>query len=482
MSDVKTKLKETMLDSLGDVEFARKVNEAWSGTEEAMAASDEHAKGLIADHFAKEIMPKIDEIVAEAEKKAAEGAYTPPSVKGLSRLDKGIEGIPKAPFFLSKARNDEDKELQVLNDDLCLLGEITKHYTPEVGRGMRNAYCDSINAPDNVRTLVTGTATGASEWVPTLLSNDLYMSIEDQLVVAAIFPTITLTSKLVNLPTVTGDADVYYVDGSTLAEGGAVTEDASVLSGDVSFTAKKLVTKRRWSDELDADGIVPAMEILRQKLPRGIARSIDLAVINGDTGTHHDADIAALAATDPRKAWIGLREKALTDSTANADLGTLTLNTLSAIPAAMGKFAEVENLALLVGNKFFWTQLPVLVDSSGNTVFLPGTFGSNAGPVVSGFTGIHLQGVPVMLSTLIRQDLNASGVQDGVTEDNSVVYYVNREAWRLGTRKTMTVEVARGQTGVEGGYSSIVATWRGDFEHMESTNLTTAIGYNVDAS
>jgi HK97 family phage major capsid protein len=479
---VKERFKQELLDALGDDQVARNIAEMWEAKEQAIDLGDTDLSERLDGWFDEKIDPVLKKLAEDFERMQASDRYRPPDPAGLNMFR---DGPPTSQFLQRPAAagdaGEEARHVQRFSDDVYLMHVVTRHL-PAIGQHekrdkMFRTYLDSIEAPDHVRALITPTAGGASEWIPTLLSADYYTLITDKLVIAPIFGTLPMPGKNLTIPTATGDADVYLTDGTTLLEAVAPTEDASIASGLVTFTAQTLRTRRRWSDELDEDSVPAVLQILRDKLPAGIARSIDLAILNGDTtATHHDADITV--ATDPRKAWTGLREKALTDSGANTDLTTFNLNSLVTIPSLMPKYADPADLVWIWGHKAFWTQLPVLADSSGNPVFLPGTFGASEGPVVSGFSGIRIMGAPVYMSSLVREDLNASGVQDGVTTTKQVLYAVNKAAWKLADRRSVTLEVARGSSGAEGGYQAIVGSWRGDFEHLESTNLTTAIGYN----
>lgn len=448
--------------------------------------------GLVMDDeamskYAEEHMQKVvNEAVAASEKAAeakwntlvAESDFIPPG-RGAGGLAEITKSWPLKPNqLLERNPNEELAKAQRLSDDVHLLhafgstgqGSVVERESRAAGLVKR--YLDMVEAPENLRALVTGTAGGASEWVPTILSSQVYQLIEDALVIAPLFDSITMQSKNVDVPTITGDADVYIK-----TEASAVTEDASVTSGKISFVAVPLATRRRWSEELDDDSILSVMDFIRARLARGLARSIDLAILNGDTDTtHHDSDVSA---GDPRKAWIGLREKALTDTGANVDLGTFNLDNLTGIPKAMGKYADIARLSWLVESTVFWGKLPVLKDASGNAVFLPGLSGPASSPVITGMPGVPLLGIPITHNTLMRADLTPAGVYDGVTTDNTWMCLVNRDAWLRGVRKEVSMVVGYDE---EGGYFKLVSTWRGDFRHMEGTALTTAMGRNIDSS
>jgi len=142
----------------------------------------------------------------------------------------------------------------------------------------------------------------------------------------------------------------------------------------------------------------------------------------------------------------------------------------------MGKYAEdSKSLAMIVPTKINWTKLMTLKDSSGNAAFMPVTGpGGASSPVVTGEVG-RLGGIPVVVSGLIRTDLNSTGVY-AASSTNTVLYVVYRDAWALGTRREITMETDKD---IVAGTNKLVLTWRGDFQHLCDTDLTTAMAVNI---
>ena len=470
---VREELKGHMRALLEDEDIKQDLTQLWDAQERAAEHDDNAVKAAIERAWDEDLGPKVESHVQSiVDRIMADAQYTPPD----GAAGAGLKQWPPSDEFLRRApQTDEERNMQRLHDDLYLLwqfGLAAKNGRRDVAYAakLQERYLDICGAPDSMKALVTGTSGGAAEWVPTILSADIHDAITDKLGHAALIPTFTMQGKNVDVPSISGNADVYIKTEAT-----AVTEDASITSGAISFEAVPLATRRRWSEELDADSILSVVGLLRARLGAGIARDIDRAIDNGDTATtHHDSDVTS--SSDPRKAWIGLREKALTNTGANADLSTFDLDTLLAIPGAMGLYAQPENMRLIVPNKVYWTKLPTLATTAGDPVFLPGQVGTSSGSVVTGMTGVSIMGIPIILSTLKREDLNASGVYDGTTTTKTTVEFVNVEAWLFGLRKDTQIVIGYDE---EGGYYKIVATWRGDFQHMEGTNLTTAMGYNI---
>jgi hypothetical protein len=93
-------------------------------------------------------------------------------------------------------------------------------------------------------------------------------------------------------------------------------------------------------------------------------------------------------------------------------------------PADLAFIVGVSNLYALVADTNLLT-----VDKMGpQATILNGQIGS-------------VFGVPVIVSEWVREDLNASGVYDGITTTKTVMLCVNRNEWAIGQRMALDVEV-----------------------------------------
>jgi hypothetical protein len=88
-------------------------------------------------------------------------------------------------------------------------------------------------------------------------------------------------------------------------------------------------------------------------------------------------------------------------------------------------------------------------------------------------------GMNLVVSEFMREDLNATGVYDGTTTDNGFVSIVHRRAWELadgGSIKNKPVDQVYALKGLTG----ILATWRGDFQRRYGWEaIHTAAVYNI---
>ena len=461
-------VRDVFEEAQGELKHDEKRREE-AGTEDdplATEATEKRIDELVTKGIAAALKQHEDDVARRA---AEEHAARVDAASGSDYLAKAW---PLTGRELQRKATKADESLRAawaVSDDLLI---IAKHAINPLAAAKRYLDFNEIEAPAVTKALDTYTSSEGVDWIPTLMSSSFVEDVHEATTVVPVFPSFAMAGQIVKLPRATGEPVVYRMTG---AENSNVTESTTPQSGAVTWTAEDFKVYRAYSDNIDEDSIVSVLPMLRASLAKGLARWLDLAVLNGDTaGTHHDSDITAT--TDPRKAWIGLREKALTDTGANADLSTFNLDTLLAIPSEMGKYAEdSKSLAMIVPTKINWTKLMTLKDSSGNAAFMPVTgAGGAASPVGTGEVG-RLGGIPVVVSGLIRTDLNSTGVY-AASSTNTVLYVVYRDAWALGTRREITMETDKD---IVAGTNKLVLTWRGDFQHLYDTDLTTAMAVNI---
>lgn len=435
-----------------------------ASSDSARAHAEEHARRAADLEVA---LATTEARVADVEKSLAERNR----LRAAPCAGAALDHWPLEPRALRRSpRDDDERQAQLLSDALL----ITAHFAKD-RVGAARALLDEMQVAESSpvrKALDTYTASGGAEWIPTVMSSQFVVAVDYRTVVKPLFPTIPMVGKNVTLPGGDGDAEVYRLTG---AENTAPTESTKPSTRKVDFSAEDLAARRSYSDNLDQDSMVSSADYLRDRLAAGLARNLDLACLDGDTSpTHQDSDVTA--STDPRKMWIGLRKKARTDSGANVDLGTLNLDNLLTMPAGMQQFADYgDDLVWIFAARTYWSRLLTLRDASDNPAFLPAYAPGVQSPVVTGQIG-WLAGVPVVRSGLVRTNLNASGVYDATTTDNTVCYLVNRSSWLMGERREITFESDKDITT---GTFRLVIRWRGDFQHMQGTGLSTAMGYNI---
>ena len=142
---------------------------------------------------------------------------------------------------------------------------------------------------------------------------------------------------------------------------------------------------------------------------------------------------------------------------------------------AIGKWGlNPANLALIVGVRDYYGLLD---EDDFRTV---DKFGPQA-VVLNGQLGAF-DGIPVIVSEHVREDLNASGVEDGIVTDRSYVLIVNRGEWAFGQREALDVEVDDSLYR-ETYQRLVIGFMREDFQHIgdAQANDDTSILFNTAA-
>ena len=316
----------------------------------------------------------------------------------------------------------------------------------------------------------TGTGQGA-EWIPTGFSSQLLEKIRLELRVAANFVTINMPTNPYKFPVQSAGATSYLIPEATTDNPSKFTA-TTPGTANFEFNAKKLGARIPFSEEVNEDSIINMMDFTRNELAIAIAEGLEDAILNGDdSATHMDSDVTS--ASDRRKAFKGLRKLALLATGATADFAGGSPNTslLRGLRKLLGKYGvNPRNLFFVISPaeyiKFLDIQEVLTVDKIGaNATILNGQLGS-------------IDGIPIIVSEFVREDLNASGVYDGVTTNLTVIYLTDKRGFMIGQRGGVTIQTYRD---VETDQISVIAKYRVAFKdpYDATTNIQTVLGINV---
>jgi HK97 family phage major capsid protein len=322
-----------------------------------------------------------------------------------------------------------------------------------------------------LRAMDVDTAGEGNDWVPTGIGAMLHEKVRASGKVAPLFQRINLPTNPWKWPIEGADATAYRVAEPTSDTASKVTA-STPGTGAATFDAEIIGARTLISRSLDADSAIAVLPYTQRKLVQAFVDGEEKAILDGDTdGTHQDTDTQSNGATDVRSAWDGLRKKALAQTVATAT--SCTALNLGIVRKAMGKWgANPADLAFIIGVSNLHS---LLADTNLLTVDKMGP----AAVILNGQIG-SVFGVPVIVSEHVREDLNASGVNDGITTTKTYMLCVNRNEWALGQRTALTVETD--DSIYRETYQRVaVAFMREDFQSIASasTNEDTAIAYNV---
>ncbi|MBU0517269.1 MAG: phage major capsid protein [Proteobacteria bacterium] len=384
---------------------------------------------------------------------------------------KGDYGDDSAPIsgeiqsiIQKKATTDVEKRLQEVNDDVYITSQILKR-DPFQMKSWKKVTSEVSELSKAMGTTITG---GGAEWIPTGFSADLQDKVRLALKVVALHPRFNMPTNPYNLPIIGADPVAYKVPQST-TEAGEKAPESTPGTKKVQFDAVKLASRVIFSSEIDEDSIIPVLPFLKTSIVNALSSAQENAVINGDTsGVHMDSDITS--SYDVRKSWNGYRKLALAGSKVDFG-GVVTATLMRSLKASMGKYGVDPNkLAWIVGVSGI---IKVMDVPEVKTV-------DKYGPLATLLSGeiAKFDGIPVVVSEYIRQDLNALGVFDNITKTKTIIALVYTPALMLGDVRLVAL---KSDEKVETDQIVLVATQRLDFKpfYDASTEPLTAIGYNI---
>jgi HK97 family phage major capsid protein len=360
------------------------------------------------------------------------------------------------------------KNVQEAADDLLITHMLMKRHG-ENYQGMKSlAMFDRYMevSEDFRKAMDTATATEGLEWIPTELSADLIDQISLELRVAALFRRFWMPTPVFKFPVKTGGFTVYYLSEAT-ADVDEKIPTSDIPTADVTFTARKLGGRLLVSSELTEDSIVAVLPLIKKEIVDGLADGQEDCIINGDrSSTHQDSDVTN--AKDRRKAFAGLRK--LCPAASFRDVTTYDIADLRAVRALMGKYGvDPSKLCHVMSIGAYMTTL------SFSEVATVDKFGEKA-TWLKGYLSA-IDGIPIEISEKVREDLNASGVYDGVTTTKTLTILVRKDAYLIGDRRMPTVKSA---ANIETDQEVTVVTQRMDFEKkFAAAEKDVAINYNV---
>lgn len=408
----------------------------------------------------EKLMEGIKELVQKAPNP------TPRSVEFAS-------GAPVAERAEQEIIGSMPKELRQNIDEMFLLSNILKKPVTEL-----KSWSKWTNkAREFKKALDTATGAQGGDWVPTNFSSELFEFVQLESRVPALFRTIAMPSNPYKIPVGLARINTYKQPEQTADTGQTKIPvgDGSNI-GNTTLTAIGHAARVLASMEVDEDSIVPILPWLVRDIAKAIAEGREDFILNGDSaGTHEDSDIGAGSTDHRRRIALGLRAAANDGgATYKLDMGTFSLANLRALRVKMGKYGvNPADLAIIVGPTGYSKLLGL------TEVVTMQNFGNNA-TTVTGSLG-NVDGIPVVVSGFVRENLNTSGVYDGTTTTKTVLNLVYRPGWVLGERRsTNSVQILK-ELYAESDQIAVVTRERVTFKDIYPTasNITTGLGYNI---
>lgn len=388
--------------------------------------------------------------------------------------DEQLVVAPRISDFKAEHRA-KIRQLQRTISDAILVGMAVDRSARSSKDGYRAAReIKSIRARIDhaMRALDVDTSGEGADWVPTGIGADVHEKVRAAGRVAPLFARIDMPTNPWKWPLEGADATAYRVPEPTSDSATKVTASTPGTGG-ATFDAEIFGGRILLSRSLEPDSAVAVLPYLRNKLVRAFVDAEEKAIIDGDTdGTHQDSDVGA-STTDARTAWDGLRKRGLANASVDGANAVATLTLFRSARKLMLKWGlNPAELACILSIGAYYDLLDttevVTVDKMGaQATVLNGQLGA-------------LDGIPLIVSEHFREDLNASGVHDGVTTDRTGLVIVNRGEWAVGQRMALDVEIDD-SIYRESFQRVLVGFMREDFQNIgdASSNDDTAYLYNL---
>jgi len=333
------------------------------------------------------------------------------------------------------------------------------------------------------KAIATGNTGYGAEFAPIVFSPELIDLIRVRGIIP-IFRRYTMLAPEVRLPRIVSDMVAYRVPES-LTNVGTEIPVSDFGTGNVILIAKKLAAASIFSEEISEDSIVPALPLIREQLTNSIAGGIEHALINGSTTSPHpDSDEPTNSVAT---AWDGLRADAMgsgfSDATsACVDLSTMTVDNLLEMIRKQGRFGTRPGDSVWITSPQGVVKLMGVRDAAGNQVLIGADkFGERA-VLTQGAIG-NLLGRDVLVSELVKTNLNNVGVTPPTPGEKTQLLLVNTKAFLIGDRRQLTV---KSESKVLTDQTIMVATERLDFVRTKASPTAldhpVVIGLNIDAA
>ena len=355
-----------------------------------------------------------------------------------------------------------EKELQRKNDDLLMVAKILRTPVTEL-----RAW-DEFKQSELSKAISATTSGSGSEWVPTNFSSDLIDLVALPTKLEALFTRINMTSDPFKLPLNTARPTVKLLSETTVKHSSATEiPESTPTSANVQLDAKKLGLQMNFSTESDEDAIIAVLPMLRTQAGLAMAETRESTIIDGDTAaTHQDSDVTD--SDDARKAWEGLRQLAQ----ATKDMSTFSNANLLSLLQSMGVYWQQNDNVIVVGSA---SMVKVMALPEVVTVEKYGPGAS----ILAGEIG-RINGIPIVRSGQMREDLNASGVHDGTATDKTLLLVVHRPSLIIGDKRAVTIKMAEE---IRTDQKIMVITQRLAFSRTQAAaNTFVGKGFNIATS
>ena len=289
---------------------------------------------------------------------------------------------------------------------------------------------------ERVKAALAGVDAGTgATMLPTETADEIIEIVYERNFMRSIFPSIPMSTKTINVPSLTGSI-AFHEQTLAETEAGTAAAESRPSTGEVTMTLKTMIANVPIGNYLIAYGVEGLLNVIRDDIASRLAHNEQNLFLNGDTeaGNSYADNIngAYNASTntsgvnastnDYLLMFDGLRKLAGKSSTVG---GAFAASHLATAIKELGVYAENRSDLCLIVSRNLEVQLLGL--SQLQTV---DKYGPEA-TIVTGEVG-KIYGIRVFATSVMRDNLNASGVFDGTTTDKTMALLLHMRSPLLG--------------------------------------------------
>ena len=359
------------------------------------------------------------------------------------------------------ASDDKDvQSFQRLADDTYFTAAILGHVTGRKVDPRSLAIFKKLKAHPTYKRIIRAPITGGQDdpgaadmgpWSPVAFSAQLKEQVRVARRIAQLHERIPMPTNPYKLPIEGADALLYTVPEAVSSEAyvdstdaGFVPATAPIPVSNLTLTALKQGSRLVVNAEADEQSIIRLLPYYRRKLVRAIRDGEEDTALNGDllagTGGALDQDMQQAGdAGHHRASYSGYRKHGQFAgiSVDGGGVATIDLVDMRTLRKNMDKFALGVNEVVWIVSPAGWYKLVDLTLAGERVTTTVDKYGQGA-TILTGEVG-RIDGIPIIVSGFVRNDLNASGVFDNVTETHTHLLLMRPEAFLFGDFRSFTL-------------------------------------------
>ncbi len=410
----------------------------------------------------KAIDARVRELVKKSSNRQASW-LEPVSPMNIAAIEKALYN----PDELQK-KDDGIIQLQMLNDDMyCLSKAVNKPIHTLSNYEFFKARWGELAKAINSVTVGEGL-----EWMAEGFSSQMIDQVELAAIVAPLFDEITMPTDPYTFPVTLADGEAYK-GGEAIDDNPDMFRSSSMTTDNLTFTSELIVANYPISDQATENAMFPILPILKKNIAKAVAKARDTAIINGQVTAVIDTGYSPIPDYSALNLWDGIRYLTQSDlkQSGSSWAASTGLGLIRGLREDMGVFGLTSKDIEILANTNGINKLKNVAEVS--TVDKIGSVATILDGEIEKFDGMH-----ITPTQHVYENVNASGVYDGVTLTKTQILLVNKTGFWRGNRRTFKLETERvARKGITYLVASTREVWKA--KHDVTTNSMSAWLYNI---